>query len=679
MPSPLDDILKRYPTTTAPAAVDSTATPTAPDDAFTNLQKAYPAAAAKAADATATQTDTPKTDIRDASKGIADAAKGVDTALKNFPQGAKDVVLTALRGANYVNQKVPALQSLDTAVLGQTPDKYQADIDRLTAQTKAYEASPDAQQPGASFGRTMGQQALVLPATLGAGMALRAGGSAIGPVAGQAANWLTGGGGTVSNAVAGGGAGAINNALTYGTSDAPLADTIGQGALGGMVAGGAMRAIPAVAGNIANVGRTVLDSLSEAGQGRIANRLIDQYAGTPLSLNTNPLVPGSTPTLADSAGNVGVSRLQNTLRDAPGTGSAIVDQERANSAARGTYLEEAAGTPQDIAAATAARNANEGPAISAVFQNAGQADALPVVQKIDDILAGPSGKRPAIATALNTVKNLIVSPGPAGTQVLESDPAVLYQSVRNHIRDMLDTRLTPGANNSAIAASSELGQVKNVLDDSIESGAPGFKQSLADYANASRPIGAQQYLQGLNLTDQTGNTTLQKMKSALAKIDQQRSQPGVNGAKTLSQGDLDTLQNVHDDLLRQSNTQLGKGYGSNTEQNLLWQDSLGTNPLLSRVLSPEAIGSAAGIGLGHLVGGGAFAPFGEMLGSGIGMTMGHGLRNALTSQNDAVKQQLLARILNPSLYAPSGGRLSFTAGNNLLAPAAAGAIGTNVR
>lgn len=671
-----EEIMQRYGTDAQPTAPDTRTAPMAVDPGFASVITRYtdqlPPPIPPA------PVPVPKKP-RDVLKAIEESAKGVDTAFKAVPQGVKEVVLSALRGADYVNDKVPLLKTLDRAT-GLTPSKD--NIQRLIDESKAFEVSPEGASSAGQFGRIVGQQLMATPLTLGPLAALRAGGAAIGPNAGATANWLTGGGGAVSNALGGAELGAANNALTYGARETPLAEHVGEGAMMGGLTGGAMYAAPKISENILNATRAGINSLTEGGQQRIANSLIEQHAGGPLALNTTQYVPGSSPTMAEAAENVGISRLQNAFRDHKELGSSIVNKETENQGLRRDFLVSGAGTPADIAAAQTARATNEGPAISHVFAAPGTADALPVIQQIDSILAGPGGKRPAVKSALDDVKKLLVSDGPAGTKILESDPEILYRSVRNHIRDMLDRRLNPNSNNAALAASAELGQVKNALDDAIESGAPGFKQAISDYADASRPISAQQYLQGLNLTDAAGNLTLNKVKNAIEKTDKLRLAPGVNGAKSLSNDDLQLLNSLHDDLSREGNKSLGRGYGSNTTQNLLAQAALPGNSLLARVANPEVagslVGNAIGAGVGHWLGGEPW--IGAALGAVPGAMVGHALRGGLSAQNSALQQKILDRLIDPTLYARAPAPIALTAngGNQLMIPAAAGATASSL-
>lgn len=571
--------------------------------------------------------------------------------LPGIIQGVRDVAdkLNALGKAG--NDAFPILKSISPYY---DPD---AALAKNAEASKEFEAGPGQAEAG-KFGRTLGQQAVALPLTLGAGAAARTIGGAMGPIASKVASFLTGGGGIASNAVAGGEAGALNAALTGGD--------IKQGAIGGALTGGALKAAVTVPSYAYNAAKTVGNALTESGQGRIANAIVDRYAGPGgVSPNANELIPGSRPTLAEATGDVGIANLQRTARDQPGLGPMLVEREQANHAARNAYYDTIARTPEEIQAAKLIRDAEGTVARQQIFTNAQPADPRPVIAKIDEILADPGGKRSAVVSALKSLRKQFLNEGPNGSQSLETNAATLYQSGRKEIGDMMDSRMA-NTDPAGLLTTSELKEVRDTLDGVIDKAAPGFKQYLEDYSAASRPIDAMQFLQGLKLRDAQGNMTLAKVQTALDNIQKLKSAPGINKAKSLTDEHIDALTNLRDDLLRAQSVNAGKSLGSPTVQNALSQEMLNNlmpgpvGGILQHAADPRIIGSVLGSAAGHLVSPGnpAFITGGATAG---GLT-GQLLKSLVNEKNNLVKEQLYHRLLNPELYTSSG------AGTNALLP-----------
>jgi hypothetical protein len=182
---------------------------------------------------------------------------------------------------------------------------------------------------------------------------------------------------------------------------------------------------------------------------------------------------------------------------------------------------------------------------------------------IDNILAGPEGKRAEVVKALNEVRATLHDA--KGNP--ETSAEMLY-GVRKGIGDLLDPRAS-SEKRGAQLASSQLIEVKKALDNAIQEVAPGFKEYLANYSKLSKPFDEQNFLQSLKLTDTKGTITLARVQSALDKIATLKKRGGVNEAKSISADTLDQLTALRDDLKRAGNIDLGKPRGSDTNQNLI--------------------------------------------------------------------------------------------------------------
>lgn len=552
-----------------------------------------------------------------------------------------------------------------------------------------YEArNPDAGlQGGASrvAGNILGTAAPIAKA----GQAIGAGGNALlgairgtpaiagaAPAAQAVGRFAAGNAGLLSRMTNLGIQGGTGAALLSGASETPLLEQIGTGAALGA-------AIPAGAALLTG-GRNVAQSLTrpftEVGRTKMAEKLIADEAraaqggagafppgtqvpqvnpaltqsappvgpgfspenalnaaarGGRTAANFDEIIPGSRPTLAQATGNAGIAALERAaISRAP---NAFNELQQANNAARMDFFNGLRGNTQTLEQAIAARDETALPLLKDALANARPANANPVVSEIDSILASPDGKRPAVVSALNRVKQNIVDQ--KGN--LETDVAQLY-GVRKSINDQLE-RVAGRDNSEAQQASKQLLQVKSALDESIEKAAPNFREYLKQYASLSKPITSQQYLQGLELTDQTSSAlTLNKVKAAINKIEKARKGPGANEAKDLSDEQLNGLKALHADLQREANSAKGMARGSNTFQNLA------TNQLIEAMGGGTVAGAvtpaALGTGLGYLIGGPGGAALGGVAGSAVGSAVG----GAVRARAPDVEAKLINLLLNPN-------------------------------
>lgn len=594
-------------------------------------------------------------------------------------QGARDVALPLDRAIGSVNDAVPALGDLDRFVqrnipgVGQLVGDPQAAVANLQAQRQTFDQQYSNSIP-ASVGRIAGNIGVTAPAMIlgggalglaGSGAAELAGGSGtmLGRGIGAAGNLLSGtaslpagsnrllAAGTRAASFAANGAltGGTYSALTSGGSDRSLGDQVRTGAETGAVAG-------PVLGGVGNALSGLVRPFTESGRNALADAaLARQAAGGPTTINATEIVPGSTPTLAQATGNAGLAaaeRAVQSVRPQP-----FADVVARNNEARGLALDALRGDPQSLQGMIDARAQDAATSHPAVFARAQPRDPMPVVQQIDQILQSPSGQRDVVASALNNIRQKLTwettAPDGTVTTAMQTDPAQLY-GVRQAITDMLSPMAQGTASNARLAAR-ELGQVKDVLDSTIEAGAPGYRQVLSDYAAASAPIDTQRYLQGLNLTDSLGNVTLGRVDAGLKRIATDQAKPGPLAAKSIPDDVMDGLQALRDDLRLQANSSLGKPIGSNTFQNLA------TNGALSS--------------LGPL---GSVAVLADKL--PIVNMLGEGLRRSYAAQNAPVLDLLAARLANPLLGAPNlqaGNRLSPAMMNAVRSGSGAAGAGRN--
>lgn len=599
--------------------------------------------------------------VQAAGRGISDV---LDAPSEWLAAGAEKSGLTGLLGRAGINMPTYDQQ---VAMNKASRDEYEA---RTTGGL----------QQGAS--RMIGNLAGVLVPTIGAEAAAVQGGRALSNAVGnpqalaKAGEFLRGQGGLASRMTYNAGQGALGGALlSGGQPDASLADSAGLGA--------ALGAAVPVAGSIlrygANTGKALVAPFTESGRAGIAQRAIQgEAAKDPLNqaqnllaakpgtsvtapaaqaaerisaddavnraaaagridANFDEIVPGSVPTLAQATGNAGLAALE---RAAVGRSpNAFAERNLSNYAARNAYMTEIKGTPETLAAAVAKREEEALPFLRSALENARPANANPVMDEIDTILKGRAGQRDEVVKALGRVKDkLDLGEG----QGLQSSVEQLY-GIRQSINDQLAT--VAGRDNSASQlASKELIQVREKLDDAIQGAAPGFKEFLKTYSELSRPVDAQRYLQGLDLTDQTSQRiTLNKVKSAINRIEKLRGGNGANEAKSISDDQLSMLKNLQTDLQREANSSRGMAIGSNTFQNFA------TNQLIDTMM-PGKLGAVAPVTPGALGGALGYALGGNM-GAGIGAIAGQQAagvaERAMAAQGPEIEARLIDYLLNP--------------------------------
>lgn len=494
------------------------------------------------------------------------APKAASVAAPASEPGTLDKIISADKnlgaGIWHGAQVAPKLLGREGAIfiakqLGATPEA----IERVRAKN-ALEESLYQEQYGdssaAGVGNFLGEVVGTAPYLAGLGGAVGAGGKAVAeaaPATEGAVNFLTGASRgnlaqrVASRAGAGYATGATANAL------------IGADPREGGNLGAAINTVVPGLGRVITGARDLARPWTASGRETLANQYINRLAeGGPKAVNDAELVQGSQPTLSQATGNPTLATEERALRrDNP---NAFNDRISANNAARLQSLSEVTGTPQTLDTLYAARESQALPLQKQAFEQKQPVKIGWIEGNIDDILKGPAGKTEAVKTNLNKVKaNLRNAKGQ-----LETDPEILY-GIRKGIASSL-TKAAAQSGSDAQLAAKELHEVMDMLDTKIEQGAPGYKEYKKLYADMSKPINEQEYLQNLNITDARGNITLAKVDTAIKNLQKASKLSGVNQAKSISAETVKRLTAIRDDLRREANIDLGKSRGSSTTQEL---------------------------------------------------------------------------------------------------------------
>lgn len=449
--------------------------------------------------------------------------------------------------------------------------------------------------------------------------------------------------------------GAVNGGATAALVDP---DSAGAGAVIGAAMPGAFKAAGMAGNGIAGAVRPFF----AAGQDKIAAYILKQYAADPnaalaaLKAMGVELVPGSMPTTAAAAGDVGLAGLMRTLQNAsPEFTNELTGRAAAQNAARTNLMEGIAGNAGKVATAKAERDAATDAMRESVLNRAGNIESGGILGSIDRMLSDPNNAGRIAQQALSNVRDQVAK----FTAEDGTIPARALYALRKDINDVLGGKLQGEAGNLR-HASGQLTSVKGLFDDAIDSASRSVKPSngtavvpykaplateaqaaamraedaasqpmtswkdyLAKYTELSKPINQMEALQDVLKRVQTGTADTQgNLLLSAAKLNQILKNEGQELSKTLTPEQLQALRNLASDLnASQLAMNAGKATGSNTVQNLAQDQFL-----------RQALGSVGGT-------------------SPVRMTLGNLLRPIYSRANQDIQQKLGDLLLNPAAAA----------------------------
>jgi len=294
---------------------------------------------------------------------------------------------------------------------------------------------------------------------------------------------------------------------------APPSMQMGGAMLAGMVAPGGpklpitQRALAAPA--------TVVQPFTEAGREVIVGNVLRRLATRPDEAaarlaQAQPLVPGVSPTTAATAFDPGLASAETAIRALDQSG-AFATQLSANQQALIDAYRRISGQPGSIPAAEAKRAARTAPMREQAFENRAPVLTDAIEAQIQATLADPMKQRTTVTDAMKEVQRLInARKAPDGT----IDPAALY-SVRKDISQIMSGALQ-GEKANLKLAKGELKDLLPVIDNTIESGAPGFKAYMDKFSKMSGPIDQMRLLQDIERRVTTGQPNLMTGEPVLA-------------------------------------------------------------------------------------------------------------------------------------------------------------------
>jgi len=356
--------------------------------------------------------------------------------------------------------------------------------------------------------------------------------------------------------------------------------------LGGLAGGGSILAGRGLAAGYQAV-TGALRPMTKGGQKQIAAELLQTSATNPTKAaaaltNAKPVVPGSAPTVGQSADDAGLAQLERTLFNKPETAGPLNARYGEQLAARQKAIGDVAGSAEHRAAIEEGRRifANEDYA-KAMAQGIDADMAKAMQPQLDSLM-----KRPSIRQAQGVARRLAAENG------IKLDKFGSLEGL-DWLKKALDNQISKAAQPGSSIGKEELRALMQSKDDlmkTLEQIAPGYKVANDNYAAMSRQVNAQDVAADLQKklfkdlqwggNKQTAATYRNALSDALESI---KKQTGQNRALSdvMPQGDINALENVARDLVRQEAGQnLGRAVGSPTMQNMLGQN------LMQRIVGP---------------------------------------------------------------------------------------------
>jgi hypothetical protein len=320
---------------------------------------------------------------------------------------------------------------------------------------------------------------------------------------------------------------------------------------------------------------------------------------------------------AQASQDVEIARELNSLREqTPALDKAMTEDENHNNNITTNAIHNAIPGQVQITAAKNARKAAMETNEPKVFANAADADVLPIVKEIQDILNEPKNLensqlkqyvRPLIARLQN----------PDGTPKI-TNPLQLW-GWRQDVQHLTSGAAQAGDPNLS-RISGLLGRVLEKTDDQLETAAPGYKVGLRDeYHTRSREIDAMEALNAerFKLFDSQNKPNYNAVQSLMKRmIDARQANDPYDPFTHVTQDTLDKFWNIRDSMRRQAAVdRLGKPRGSPTSQNV--GDAMRIAGKMALQTAAPAIGATLGTALIPIPG------VGPVAGIAAGATLNH--------------------------------------------------------
>jgi hypothetical protein len=369
------------------------------------------------------------------------------------------------------------------------------------------------------------------------------------------------------------GGGALASAAGREYADVGGMGQAGLAVLGGMVAPSGMAGSAQV---LSRAGKEVVRPFTAGGREAIVGKVLEQLANKPQGLaqrleEFQAPIAGYTPTTAQASRDVGLISAETAIRGMDTTGQFAAQASQANKA-RMTILDRMAKDQDAVTQAVLKRDEVTAPMREAAFAASTQtpeqiqsAISLVVNKNIDDILASDAGKRSTVQNAMKFARDSVNRADTVGS---------LYE-VRKDLRAAAQGLL----DKEGSAFSQAKGQLENVIrsvDDVIDSSAPGYKDYLKKYSQASK--GIERLGEAQNFRSKVLSTTPDPINVGDFMISQPSFARAIRSTAkdtNLSEMQVRVLEKVGRDLDTGVLNRSGKVPGSDTFKNLSTANVIG--------------------------------------------------------------------------------------------------------
>lgn len=318
-------------------------------------------------------------------------------------------------------------------------------------------------------------------------------------------------------------------------------------------------------------------------KGQQADMELADLMQTPQKGDARDIIPGATQTKAEIEQLPSVSRQAKGLRQEFREG--FDDHEKANNELYHNWVDDVVPPREQVGTMKDTREANWKADEKVAFgpkPNGELVDTAPIVQHMMDVLADPIEKsnsylKKAFQPFLDALTDDNGAPKNMGTKELYG----LRQEMGRKVKDMAtDTDLAH--------VRSQFGDMMDVTDDTITSGAAAYREMMDRYREASGPITAAERLQDIKLKITNGSDriiTFGAFDRFMKSLWLERNGPNPYApAKSIPQETWDHLMMLHQRLARSASDQeLARTRGSDTTQ------------LIMEMMRKGAIGSAHAI------------------------------------------------------------------------------------
>jgi hypothetical protein len=367
--------------------------------------------------------------------------------------------------------------------------------------------------------------------------------------------------------------GALASAAGREYADVGAGGQLGLAMLGGMVAPSGMAGGAQVLGR---AGREVVRPFTTGGREAIVGKVLEQLANRPQGLaqrleEFQAPIGGYTPTTAQASRDVGLISAETAIRGMDTTGQFAAQASQANKA-RMTILDRMAKDQDAVTQSILKRDEVTAPMREAAFAASTQtpeqiqsAITLVATKKIQDILSSDVGKRSTVQNAMKFAQDSINRADSVGS---------LYE-VRKDLR-AASQGLLDREGSAFSLAKTQLDDVIRSVDDVIDSSAPGYKEYLRKYSQASK--GIERMGEAQNFRSKVLSTTPDPINVGDFMISQPSFARAIRATAkdtNLSEMQVRVLEKVGRDLDSGVLNRSGKVPGSDTFKNLSTANVIG--------------------------------------------------------------------------------------------------------